>query len=506
MNNALALCKLPDGMRLGGVERREEDEDLCNDPDAIIIPGMNAKGDTSMLVWHLRHGQSTGNVAKAAAWAADEGTGGTAHFDAYIANTEYADAPLTDLGCHQALRAARLIASSTARPTLVVCSPLTRAIQTAALVFEAQIAAGAARLLIRPELREFWPDNIENSGRSLPELRKCPLLRSLPLWAAVEVALSDEVNSDWASQWNCFWAKGERWRDHCGDPDRLRVFGAWLASQDDRYVAIVSHIGTINNILNREPWTRGHPRHPQAASFWPEDGIVRRFNIRNAGWIAVRMVRTAVAHDISGVESGTGKAARKRVLQSLKVHKEGIEVFLPSLLKVLAPIDQGESRKLLKRLSNMVQEGAPPSFSDAGARSGYIRRRTEHRSAQIFIFLQHPSLQRVLNALLHVPRSTPGVACPGDVRPFRVASFGGGGGSDAVGLILLRNHLQGTHKNGGEAGAVCGRPVHVCVYDIEKGWDEAVGEILPSMERVGIGCRSDKVEFAECDCMKSIGE
>ena len=505
----LALCQLPQGIRSSGVERREADEDLCNDQD-MVHEGRD------MLVWYMRHGESTGNVAKNAAWAADEGTGRTAHFEAYITNMEYADAPLTELGCQQAQDAARLVASWSARPTLIVSSPLTRAIQTAALVFEAQIAAGTARLIIRPELREFWSDNIENSGRPLPELRQCPRLRCLPQWAAVEGALSDEVNGDWASQWNHSWANTERhprgWREHCADPDRLRAFGEWLASQHDRYVAIVSHIGTINNILNREPWTHGRPRHRQPADFWPEDGIVRRFNIRNAGWVAVRMVRSAArAQDDVEDESAAVRGARKRVLQSLKVHKQDLAIFLPSLLKVLAPIDQGASRKLLKRLSRMAQEGAPPSFADVGARSGYIRRRMEHRSAQIFIFLQHPLLQRALDALLPVPRSDPAddsTTCAPDaaarrqVRPFRVASFGGGGGSDAVGLILLRNHLQCTHKVGGTA---VGRPLHVCVFDMEAGWEEAVGAILPTMERVGIACRSDQVEFAQCDCVKSIG-
>ena len=61
----------------------------------------------------------------------------------------------------------------------------------------------------------------------------------------------------------------------------------------------------------------------------------------------------------------TLQAARKGVLQSLKSHKAAIEMFLPALLESLAPIDRTQSRKLLKRLSTMVQQGAPPSFAGA---------------------------------------------------------------------------------------------------------------------------------------------
>lgn len=61
----------------------------------------------------------------------------------------------------------------------------------------------------------------------------------------------------------------------------------------------------------------------------------------------------------------TLQAARKGVLQSLKSHKAAIEMFLPALLAALAPIDRTQSRKLLKRLSTMVQQGAPPSFAGA---------------------------------------------------------------------------------------------------------------------------------------------
>jgi len=61
------------------------------------------------------------------------------------------------------------------------------------------------------------------------------------------------------------------------------------------------------------------------------------------------------------------KAARKRVLRSLKHHKEAMDRFLPAFLQALAPVDQAQSRALLKRLSTMAQEGEAPSFAGCPA-------------------------------------------------------------------------------------------------------------------------------------------
>jgi len=73
------------------------------------------------------------------------------------------------------------------------------------------------------------------------------------------------------------------------------------------------------------------------------------------------------------------KAARKRVLLSLKRHTAAIDRFLPVFLEALAPVDQAASRQLLKRLSTTVHEGSAPSFAGCAvfvgvyAVSGYMR-------------------------------------------------------------------------------------------------------------------------------------
>ena len=133
----------------------------------------------------------------------------------------------------------------------------------------------------------WFEDNLENRGRTLAELRQDPVLTQ---WPAVEHALSEKATADWEEAWDAGgFAQGPKWQSHCADPERLAQFKLWLSRRSERRVAVVSHFGTINNLMNREPWTEGKERHPQPASFWPEGGIVRRFNIPNAGWVGAVM-------------------------------------------------------------------------------------------------------------------------------------------------------------------------------------------------------------------------
>lgn len=147
---SIGIQRLPAGMLTTGVIRKTEDDDLCNDLDESAMEQLE-RNPRCKFVWHIRHGQSTGNVAKLAAWAADDGTGKSDHFDSYRESLSHVDARLTEQGCQEARNAAGRI-----RPELVVCSVLTRAIQTAAIMFEDLLRTGEVKLVIRPELREFW--------------------------------------------------------------------------------------------------------------------------------------------------------------------------------------------------------------------------------------------------------------------------------------------------------------------------------------------------------------
>eukprot|EP00933_Yihiella_yeosuensis_P022410 TRINITY_DN17656_c3_g1_i1.p1 TRINITY_DN17656_c3_g1~~TRINITY_DN17656_c3_g1_i1.p1 ORF type:complete len:376 (-),score=53.46 TRINITY_DN17656_c3_g1_i1:81-1172(-) len=242
------------------------------------------------LLWFFRHGQSTGNVAKIVAMEADERSGGgTKHFWAYKTCSDFVDAPLTAHGESQAKAAQREVAGWTKKPSVIVCSPLTRAIQTAAIIFERDLLEGHVKLVIRPELREMFPDNNENQGRPISELRKCSKLRSLRCWQEVEEALSHAETDGWAHHWDSNWAQGSSWQAHCGDFDRLQNFRTWLDGRVEHDVAIVSHYGTINNLVNMEPWADGQVPMRTWWGIEPQrpGGPVRRFHLPNCGWVAV---------------------------------------------------------------------------------------------------------------------------------------------------------------------------------------------------------------------------
>ena len=187
-------------------------------------------------------------------------------------------------------------------------------------------------------------------------------------------------------------------------------------------------------------------------------------------------------------------------------------------------------------MSERASEGHPPALSVARSCSegclltlsqphftlcphSTVPRAPLSRCLPAGIFLQHPHLHEVLHALMHPPpgHATDGAGgCASDAvgaggagaghaqgahgaaaaagaadaqggdrhapGAFRVASIGGGGGSDAVGLILLRNYLQTLGdsvcgEGGGEGReSGIGRPVAVWVCDVEVGWREAVSE------------------------------
>ncbi|CAE8656431.1 unnamed protein product, partial [Polarella glacialis] len=132
---------------------------------------------------------------------------------------------------------------------------------------------------------EFFPDNNENQGRPVAELRCCPVLRELRAWPAVRKALSDEATVDWREKWDSEWARGDGWQEHCGAGCRLDSYADWLASRPETMVAVVCHFGTINNILNSEPWAKGLPRSGDPTR-WPCGGLAKRFAVPNCGWVA----------------------------------------------------------------------------------------------------------------------------------------------------------------------------------------------------------------------------
>jgi len=279
----LGLVEMPTNIRTG----------FCNDAD-----GFWPLPEGGKLVWYVRHAESEANVAREAAKETDELNGDFVQFNAFRKNETYRDSPLTNKGIRQAKESKEKVATWKIKPSLIVVSPMTRALQTAAIVFEKELLDPKVQLVIRPEIREFFPLLIEDSGRPLPELRESKELRKLKAWPKFKDALSSTRTWNWEKQWNTAWAQGEdgAWEEHCGDGHRLTEFNEWLVDRPQRFVAIVSHYGTINNMLNREPWADGLPRSPipsgwKPAEGWPAGGIARMFGMPNAGWIAAVLSR-----------------------------------------------------------------------------------------------------------------------------------------------------------------------------------------------------------------------
>ena len=74
---------------------------------------------------------------------------------------------------------------------------------------------------------------------------------------------------------------------------------------------------------------------------------------------------------------------RNFVLKFLAYFENEFTKFFPDFISSLDPTNCQQSKNLLKSLSRVAGSGLAPSFSDPGARSGYIRRRFKIRSAQV---------------------------------------------------------------------------------------------------------------------------
>ena len=147
---------------------------------------------------------------------------------------------------------------------------MTRAIQTAALVFEHALLEQGVPLVVRPEIREYFPDSCENLGRPLADVASNQDLRELPAWGVVAAALEDAMASEWAAEWDGSTAQGPGSQAHSSDVLRAEAFKAWLMARPEQTIAAVCHWGTINVFVNHEPCiaeeakTHHNPRLGQA--------------------------------------------------------------------------------------------------------------------------------------------------------------------------------------------------------------------------------------------------
>lgn len=151
------------------------------------------------------------------------------------------DAALGPLGCVQAGALGDALEALQMQPVeLVVCSPLTRAVQTALLAFGDK----GLPLLAHPGLREYAPRYYaevgapqppECRGRPRQELCADPRLRSAELdWSLVP--------------------EGPAWWSEAVEPEaafeeRLAAFSEWLEGRPESYLAVVCHFHVIQRLL-----------------------------------------------------------------------------------------------------------------------------------------------------------------------------------------------------------------------------------------------------------------
>ena len=193
-------------------------------------------GATTKRLHLLRHGQATHNPRAEAARAAG------CSFDEFLRlmkEDDAFDAELTELGRQQAREASARLGGSMGGVELVVCSPLSRALDTAILVLPEPSSRGP--FLAHDDLRERsgWMLNAKRRSRSQLQARYPALDTSSALWSeADELWGPDELEptADCAE-------RGYR---------LLR----WISERAEEEVAVVGHGGLFHYLLNEHPKVR----------------------------------------------------------------------------------------------------------------------------------------------------------------------------------------------------------------------------------------------------------
>lgn len=185
-----------------------------------------------LVVHFVRHGQATHNVR--AEVRREEGCS-HAEFIAAMQADDELDAELTDIGREQA-RAAAVTASWTARKDaatsiqLVVCSPLSRAIETAGLVFREEAARGIP--FVSNELLREWNGLMLNA-------RRRPRAELMARFPSVDFSQIPEDEEAWTPTLEPASEVAQR---------GLR-FLDWLAQRPEWEVAVVAHGGIYSSLF-----------------------------------------------------------------------------------------------------------------------------------------------------------------------------------------------------------------------------------------------------------------
>ncbi|EKX38082.1 hypothetical protein GUITHDRAFT_115844 [Guillardia theta CCMP2712] len=133
--------------------------------------------------------------------------------------------------------------------------------------------------------------------------------------------------------------------------------------------------------------------------------------------------------DVEHSSACSDEEEKERILEFLEFHDMKSSRALEAITETLIPSDHAVASELLARLNLVTQVGVMPSFSDAGARTGYLLKRMIHRSS-------------ILAALFLKRETSVMISAKMEQDVCRVISLGGAGGSDAMAMYLLRDYLK----------------------------------------------------------------
>lgn len=182
-------------------------------------------------------------------------------------NLDLLDAPLSQMGQRQALEAVppRDI-------DLIVCSPLTRTIQTACLVFRGTDFEHIP-MIAHPDASEFAVKKAmaghENTGRHFNDIATDERLLNLPRFKTIDFSLLSGYKEEHGTDW---WIEGV---DHARIHAKISRLKIWLEERPEKRIAIVGHCNALMKLLNTKfripnalpiycvlnrPFTGGHVR------------------------------------------------------------------------------------------------------------------------------------------------------------------------------------------------------------------------------------------------------
>ena len=233
---------------------RIESADVCFVGKPDHQPHIHVPHPEEKTVIFLRHGQSEANVMR------DEvGFGPN--------NPIIRDARLTERGKSQAQRIANMVKAWNV--DCVIVSPLSRALQTFGYAFDDVFRDPDQRdpqVIISPLVTEFYPNQVENVGRTLDDLLNDPEVLQVPIFSSRSLhdpfhlypsRLFEEISRQYR-------ALDPEWWEISGDFHRLQRLCEMIHGMPFKRIAVVAHWGLIHAVLSHlphapYPW-KGYPR------------------------------------------------------------------------------------------------------------------------------------------------------------------------------------------------------------------------------------------------------